>query len=138
MTGGQEHPGTGRTLMGGESPEIDIQKLVAALGVKPENVRLVSAYDLKQVETALKEELDKPEPSVVITRDPCVLQHRLRKPPLHVVGEACTACGQCLRVGCIALSMEGEDEARRAAIDPEFCVGCTVCSQVCKFDAIQA
>ena len=51
--------------------------------------------------------------------------------------EACTGCKQCIRVGCIALSLveKGEDK-RYAAIDPNFCTGCSVCAQVCKFDAI--
>jgi indolepyruvate ferredoxin oxidoreductase alpha subunit len=138
MTGGQENPGTGRSLMGAGSPEIDIGKLVIALGVKPENVRVVSAYDLKRLETTLKEELDKNEPSVVITKDPCVLQYRVKNPPMQVMEDACTACEQCIRVGCIALSMAGEGEQRHAVIDPNHCVGCTVCAQVCKFDAIQA
>jgi indolepyruvate ferredoxin oxidoreductase alpha subunit len=138
MTGGQENPGTGRTLTGEPAPGIDIEKLVIALGVKPANVRVVGAYDLKALEEVLKDELDKPEPSVVITKDPCVLRHRVRKPPLHVEVEDCTACGQCIRVGCIALSMEGEGDEKHASIDPNFCAGCTVCAQVCMFDAIQA
>jgi indolepyruvate ferredoxin oxidoreductase alpha subunit len=138
MTGGQVTPGIGKTLMGGDAPAIDMEKLVLALGVKPENVRVISAYDLKQIETVLKEELAKPEPSVVITKDPCVLQYRVKDKPMHVDADACTACKQCLKVGCIALSMEGEADARHATIDPNFCTGCTVCAQVCKFDAIQA
>jgi len=138
MTGGQVTPGIGKTLMGGDAPAIDMEKLVLALGVKPENVRVISAYDLKQIETVLKEELAKPEPSVVITKDPCVLQYRVKDKPMRVDVDACTACKQCLKVGCIALSMEGEGDARHAAIDPNFCTGCTVCAQVCKFDAIQA
>ena len=92
----------------------------------------------RRIETVLKEELDKPEPSVVITKDPCVLQYRVKGDPMHVDAEACTGCRQCLKVGCIALSMEGEGDERHAAIDPNFCTGCTVCAQVCKFDAIQA
>ncbi|MBI5017789.1 MAG: indolepyruvate ferredoxin oxidoreductase subunit alpha [Deltaproteobacteria bacterium] len=138
MTGGQENPGTGHTLSGGESPQIDMERLVLALGVKPANVRVVSAYDLKEVEAVLREELGKPEPSVVITKDPCVLQYKVKKPALTVDPEVCTACKQCLRVGCIALSLEGEGDAAHAVIDPNFCVGCTVCAQVCKFDAIGA
>jgi indolepyruvate ferredoxin oxidoreductase alpha subunit len=136
MTGGQENPGTGHTLSGGESPQIDIEKLVLVLGMKPENVRVISGYDLKQIEAVMREELAKPEPSVVITKDPCVLQYRVKKPALTVDAETCVACKQCLKVGCIALSMEGEGEAQHAVIDPNFCVGCTVCAQVCKFDAI--
>ncbi|MBE0618866.1 MAG: 4Fe-4S binding protein, partial [Proteobacteria bacterium] len=138
MTGGQVTPGIGKNLMGQDAPAIEIEKLVLALGVKPENVRVVSAYDLKQVETVLTEELAKPDPSVVITKDPCVLQYKVKQPAMHVEAEACTACKQCLKVGCIALSMEGEGDDRHAAIDPNFCTGCTVCAQVCKFDAIQA
>jgi indolepyruvate ferredoxin oxidoreductase alpha subunit len=67
-----------------------------------------------------------------------VLQFRVKNPVMRVDPEVCTACKQCLKVGCLALSMEGEGDERHAAIDPNFCVGCTVCSQVCKFDAIQA
>ncbi|MDW7709315.1 MAG: indolepyruvate ferredoxin oxidoreductase subunit alpha [Deferrisomatales bacterium] len=137
MTGGQQNPGMGQTLMGVESPPIDIEKLVLTLGLKPENVRVVNAYDLKQVETVLKEELAKPEPSVVITKDPCVLNYRVKDKPMTVDPEACTACKQCLQVSCIALSMQGQGDERKAAIDPNFCTGCTVCSQICKFDAIQ-
>jgi len=137
MTGGQQTPGTGQTLMGAEAPQIDIEKLVLTLGVKPANVRVVNAYDLKQVETVLKEELAKPEPSVILTKDPCVLNYRVKDRPMQVDPEACTACKQCLQVSCIALSMQGEGDDRKAAIDPNFCTGCTVCSQVCKFDAIQ-
>jgi indolepyruvate ferredoxin oxidoreductase, alpha subunit len=136
MTGGQENPGTGHTLSGAESPQIDVERLVLALGMKPANVRVVSGYDLKQIETVLREELDKPEPSVVITKDPCVLQYRVKKPALKVDQEACKACKQCLKVGCIALSMKGEGDEASVVIDPNFCVGCTVCAQVCKSDAI--
>ncbi len=137
MTGGQVTPGIGKTLMGADSPAIDIEKLVVTLGVKPENVRVVSAYDLKEIETVLKEELDKPEPSVVITKDPCVLQYRVKNTPMRVDPEACTACGVCLRTSCIALGMTGEGDEKHAEIDPNFCTGCTVCAQVCKFDAIR-
>ncbi len=138
MTGGQVTPGIGRTLTGEEAPVIDIEKLVVALGVKPENVRVISAYDLEEIETVLKEELDKPEPSVVITKDPCVLQYRVKGKPMTVDPEACTACGVCLRTSCIALGMVGEGDERHAEIDPNFCTGCTVCAQVCKFDAIRS
>ena len=137
MTGGQENPGTGHVLSGLESPEIDMEKLVVALGVAPDNVRVVSAYDLEQVETALKEELAKPSPSVIITKDPCVLQFKISEAPYGVDLETCTGCKQCIKVGCIALSMTEHDGEAKAAIDPSFCTGCSVCAQVCKFDAIK-
>jgi indolepyruvate ferredoxin oxidoreductase alpha subunit len=83
------------------------------------------------------EELAKPSPSVVLTKEPCVLQYRVKKPAYKVDAEACTGCKQCIRVGCIALSIVEEGEKRYAAIDPNFCAGCSVCAQVCKFDAIK-
>jgi indolepyruvate ferredoxin oxidoreductase, alpha subunit len=138
MTGGQENPGSGHVLTGIASPEIDMEKLVLALGVKPQNVRLMNAYDLKEIETVLREEIAKNEPSVVITKDPCVLQYKVKKPALHVEVEECTGCKQCLKVGCIALSMEGTGDDAHAAIDTNFCTGCTICAQVCKFDAIRS
>ncbi|NTU59437.1 MAG: indolepyruvate ferredoxin oxidoreductase subunit alpha [Deltaproteobacteria bacterium] len=138
MTGGQENPGSGHVLSGSESPQIDMEKLVLALGINPANVRVIDSYNLKEIETVLREELAKPEPSVVITKDPCVLQYKIKGKSMKVDVDVCTACKQCLKVGCIALSMEGEGDNLHAAIDPNFCTGCTVCSQVCKFDAIQA
>jgi indolepyruvate ferredoxin oxidoreductase alpha subunit len=39
----------------------------------------------------------------------------------------------CLRVGCPAIFfVDG-----KSMIDPNQCVGCTVCLQVCPFDAIK-
>ncbi|MDF1553338.1 MAG: indolepyruvate ferredoxin oxidoreductase subunit alpha [Deferrisomatales bacterium] len=136
MTGGQENPGTGHMLSGLESPQIDMEKLVVALGVVPDNVRVVSAYNLEAVENALTEELAKPSPSVVITKDPCVLQYKISETPYGVDRETCTGCKQCIKVGCIALSMTEQDGETKAEIDPAFCTGCSVCAQVCKFDAI--
>ncbi len=136
MTGGQENPGTGHTLQGNDSAEIDMEKLVLALGVKRENTRVISAYDLKEVETVLKEELAKDSPSVIITKDPCVLQFKVKEELYHVDIEACTGCKQCIKVGCIALSMVDDGDDKKAQIDPNFCTGCSVCAQVCKFDAI--
>ncbi len=136
MTGGQENPGTGHDLSGIESPQIDMEKLVVALGVKPANVRVVNSYNLKEVEDVMKEELDKPSPSVVITKEPCVLQFRIKEEPYRVDADTCTGCKVCIKVGCIALSINDEGDEPKAEIAAEFCTGCSVCAQVCKFDAI--
>ena len=44
MTGGQQHPGTGKTLTGEDAPAVDYEALVRAVGVKW--VRKVDSYDL--------------------------------------------------------------------------------------------
>ena len=51
----------------------------------------------------------------------------------HVNADKCRSCRSCLRVGCPAISMENG----KAVIDRTQCVGCTVCAQVCPFDAIE-
>ncbi|MBW1774451.1 MAG: indolepyruvate ferredoxin oxidoreductase subunit alpha, partial [Deltaproteobacteria bacterium] len=43
MTGGQDHPGTGRTLQGEETVRVDFVKLVQSLGIR--RVRTVDPYD---------------------------------------------------------------------------------------------
>ncbi len=135
MTGHQDHPGTGKTLMGERTHKLDLIKLVESCGVKKENIRPVSAFDTKELMKVFKEELAKSEPSVVITQGPCIfIEPKEKKWKLFEIdSEKCTACGICLKVGCPAIY---KDEDDKAVIDPIFCLGCEVCAQVCPFDAI--
>ncbi|ACB86252.1 indolepyruvate ferredoxin oxidoreductase subunit alpha [Natranaerobius thermophilus] len=134
MTGHQENPGTGRTLMGESTKTLDVEEISKAVGVSNDNVRTVDAYNLDEVEQAVKEELAKDEPSIIITKNPCVLIDKdSRWEGLTIDSEKCKACGMCYKVGCSAV-YKGEDG--KAKIDSTFCTGCGVCQQVCKFDAI--
>jgi indolepyruvate ferredoxin oxidoreductase alpha subunit len=135
MTGGQENPGTGRTLGGDLTSEVDLPKLCEALGVK--RVRVLEPYDIANVEEAIKEELAAKEASVIIAKAPCVLQYKVKHDPWGVDAELCTGCKRCLRVGCIALGLVGEGDDVKAEIDAVQCNGCGVCAQMCKFDAIK-
>ncbi len=132
MTGHQDHPATGKTLMGENTKSLDLEQISKACGV--DNVRVIDAYDLKHVEKVVTEEINREAPSVIITRNHCVLIHReSRKPPLYIDPEACKNCGMCLRVGCPAIYQDGEV----VQIDRNFCVGCEICLQVCNFEAIK-
>jgi indolepyruvate ferredoxin oxidoreductase, alpha subunit len=142
MTGGQDHPGTGRTLLGEETGQVDFIKLVKALGIR--RVRVVDPHDLDGTLKALKEEAAVPEPSVIITNRPCVMMEKFDPSLAHRVDpELCEACGMCLRLGCPAI-VPGEEvrskktgkTRRKAEIDASLCRGCTVCEQVCKQGAI--
>jgi indolepyruvate ferredoxin oxidoreductase alpha subunit len=134
MTGGQENPGSGRTLSGEEAIAADIPALVKAMGVK--NVLKIDPYDLADIEEKLKTALANEEMTVVVVEAPCVLRYRISKPPLKVDAEKCTGCKRCLQVSCNALSLEVKDDNKFVVIDPNMCAGCGVCAQVCKFDAI--
>ncbi len=131
MTGHQENPTTGRTLKGEEVPQISIEAVCHAAGIN--RVRVVDPYDVAQVESVLKEELAAPEPSVIISRRPCVLLKSVpRKSPLTVNTQKCRTCKACFKIGCPAIHMEGE----KAAIDSTLCVGCGLCASLCPFHAI--
>ncbi len=140
MTGHQEHPGSGRTVTGEEAPVADIVAVSKALGVRL--VREVGPYDLAALEAVLKEALDATEPSVVVVRGPCILAAKLglTAVPYEVDEEACVACGACFRLGCPAIirgKPHGPDGKRyKRNIHSPACIGCDLCRQVCKFNAI--
>jgi indolepyruvate ferredoxin oxidoreductase alpha subunit len=140
MTGGQDHPGTSRTLMGDATNAINLVELVKALGV--EHVRTIDPFDQKETLAILKEEIEREAPSVVITTRSCVLfPNKLKATTkFHVLLEKCTACGSCFRIGCPAITTSSEKNEKGRAkshIDVELCTGCTLCFQVCPEEAIQ-
>ena len=129
MTGGQEHPGTGRRASGAEAPKLDIGKLCQVLGAK--RVREIDAYNIKELEKIMKEELAAPGPSVLISNQPCVLRYRVSKKHYTVDRETCVGCRACLKAGCIALSFTPEGKTGYAGVDPLLCNGCGICAQLC-------
>ncbi|NIA19007.1 MAG: indolepyruvate ferredoxin oxidoreductase subunit alpha [Xanthomonadaceae bacterium] len=134
MTGGQENPGTGKTISGDDTIAADIPAMAKAFGIQ--EVVSLDPYNLQEVEDTLRAELANPQLSVIVVQAPCVLRYKVSKPALKVDPEKCTGCKSCLRVSCNALSLIEEDEKSYVEIDQNLCVGCTVCAQVCKFDAI--
>lgn len=138
MTGGQDHPGTSRTLMGEDTFSIDLPKLCNALGV--EHVRLVDPYNIEEMTNILREEIEREAPSVVITTRACMLfPKKIKDTPYTVDLDLCTACGTCFRVGCPAISQSEETNEKgrhKSEIDPDLCTGCAICAQVCPAEAI--
>lgn len=129
MTGGQEHPGTGRKASGAEAPKLSIEKLCQTVGAK--RVREIDSYNIKELEKIIKEELAAPGPSVLVSNQPCVLRYRVSKKAYTVERKTCKGCKLCLKAGCIALSFTPEGKAGYVEIDPLLCNGCGVCSQLC-------
>jgi len=131
MTGHQDNPFTGRTLMGDPAPDIDIEGVARALGVT--SVVTVNPNLLKPTAKALAEAVASPGVSVVIAKAPCALLDKEQHDPFAVDEETCNACGECVRLGCPAIS---RDPAGKAVIDTAQCVGCRQCVQVCRYGAI--
>lgn len=136
MTGHQQNPGTGKTLMGEISRKIDIEQVVKSIGIKSENIRIVDPYDLQATSAAVKDAYEATEPFVIITKRECALMKDVIKKRANtycvVDNEKCTMCKVCLKIGCPALALKNG----RMEIDRAACNGCALCSQVCKFDSI--
>ncbi len=131
MTGHQQNPATGFNIKGEPASQVDLEALCHALGIN--RVKIVDPYNLKECEVAVKEELAVEEPSVIISRRPCVLLKSVKtKPALKVNPDKCKSCKKCMGLGCPAISMKDG----KATIDATLCVGCDVCAQLCPFDAI--
>jgi len=131
MTGHQDNPFTGRTLIGDPAPEIDIEAVVRALGVA--DVRVVNPNLLKPTSTALAAAVAYEGVSVVIAKAPCALLTKDYPDPFAVDEDLCTACGDCIRLGCSAICRAKDS---KASIDIAQCVGCRQCVQVCRYGAI--
>ncbi|MGN0714624.1 MAG: indolepyruvate ferredoxin oxidoreductase subunit alpha [Anaerovoracaceae bacterium] len=132
MTGHQQNPTTGYNIKGEPAGKVDLEALCHAMGIR--RVVVVDPYDLAACDRAVKEELAAEEPSVIISRRPCVLLKSVKpEPALRVSADKCIGCKSCMKIGCPAISFRDG----KAVIDHTTCVGCGVCQQLCPVSAIE-
>jgi indolepyruvate ferredoxin oxidoreductase alpha subunit len=133
MTGQQDNPGSGETLMGEPAPTLKIEDILKAYGYQ--NVVIVDPRDLAAVQKAVDDALASEVPAAIITRRPCLLLKKVKQDIglCRVDPDKCVSCGTCLGVGCPAVFFRDG----QATIDATLCIGCTVCAQVCPFGAIE-
>ncbi len=132
MTGHQDNPTTGKTIKGDPTTAVSLEMLAKAVGI--DRVRVIDPYNLAECEQVIREEVEADAPSVIISRRPCaLLKYVKHKPPMKVNEEKCVGCKMCMKIGCPAISMK----EKKSVIDFTQCVGCAVCSQLCKFGAIE-
>ncbi len=133
MTGHQQNPTTGYNIKGDPAGKINLEALCRSVGIK--RVRIADPYNLSECDKILKEELAAKEPSVIISRRPCMLLKYVKKGnPLRIDKEKCRGCKRCMGLGCPALSFKDG----KAVIDATQCTGCKVCAQLCSFGAIES
>lgn len=131
MTGHQDHPGTGRTLMGDPASIVSIEGIGRACGLK--HVQTVDPADLQNMIHVIGQALERREPTLIVSRSPCILNERPdRVVPRHIRHEDCIACGDCLALGCPALeSKEGYPQ-----VNDQMCLGCGLCDNICELNLI--
>ena len=103
-------------------------------------MRTIDPNDLAVVKETLDWALALDEPSVIITRWPCVLKRLSQQDKEEFQGvfnekyrvdpDLCINCKLCLKSGCPALSTDAA--IKKTVIDRTQCVGCGVCAQICK------
>ena len=137
MTGHQDNPGTGKTLMGEETIAASVEDIALACGIR--RVRTVDPYDLEELESVFDEEINADEPSLIVSREPCMLIKRkggLASGLCYQVDrDLCRKCHLCLNLGCPAMELSEENGVQINAL---LCAGCGLCVQVCRFEAISS
>ncbi|GAB6907353.1 Indolepyruvate oxidoreductase subunit IorA [Desulfosarcina cetonica] len=135
MTGHQPHPGVDMTNLNRSGyGRVSIEAVVRAIGV--EHVTVIKPYKVNKSIEAIKAALDHQGVSVIISQEMCTLYARSLK-QLKVrafqVTDKCKNHRDCINeIGCPAFFLDGE----RVQIDPNACVGCAVCAQICPENAI--
>ncbi len=131
MTGHQDHPGTGRTLMGEAVKAVSIEDIGRACGIK--RISVIDPYDLDQAGQVISAEIEAKEPSLIVSRAPCPLREKKRVGPVRrILADECKGCKLCLDLGCPAI--EGGEGGPR--INETLCAGCGLCEQICPAEAI--
>jgi indolepyruvate ferredoxin oxidoreductase alpha subunit len=131
MTGHQDNPGSGKTLLGEETFAASIEEIGKACGIP--NVRTIDPRDVKTAVAILKEATESSEPWLIVAKSPCPLH--LRKSlgkPLAINEANCKRCKACLKLGCPAIEKNGD----KISINELLCAGCGMCKDVCQFKAI--
>ena len=131
MTGHQENPTTGKTLKEEITHALNLEKLCEAMGIN--DVKVIDPNETKAMEEGIKDSLSRQEPSVIISRRPCVLLKEVKKDKYFVIdSDKCRSCKACMQIGCPAISMVDG----KAKIDTTLCTGCGLCQNMCKFGCI--
>ena len=133
MTGHQPNPGVDKTVIGDNLVRVDIEKLLAGLGI--EHFRKVNPLNHKATLKAIEELKGLSGVRVLLAEEPCPLFARRaygkKQTQVAYVAETCGEkgeCGDCLDIlACPAFYKDGG----KVAIDPLLCSGCMLCLQLC-------
>lgn len=134
MTGGQDNMG----YIDSQDNKINIspEDILKSMGYNP---IVVDQFKYKDAKKIIDEEINKPGLSIIITTRPCALKFKIKEPHFYVDPQICINCRTCIKTNCPPLRMKSypEIDKLKSSIDPDQCVGCSICSQVCPVGAIK-
>ncbi len=131
MTGTQPNPATGVTLKGKTFKKLILEDVCKACGA--DTVDVITPFENKKLQGLVLQRLKEGKLSVIISRAPCKLIDRKRRPVVKVKKENCIECDICLGVGCPAL---GKSEDGTITVNESLCPGCGLCTQLCPKQAL--
>ena len=135
MTGHQPNAGVDMEEMGFEGyGKVNLKELVKAIGV--EHIAAINPYNIKKSIEIAKEALDFKGVSVIIAEKKCTLFAQSLgqlKNRAFTINERCTNKKTCINeIACTAFYLEDD----QVHINPDMCVGCSTCMQICPEKAI--
>ncbi len=135
MTGHQPNPGVDMDKMNLSGyNRVSIEKMVKAAGV--EHITIIKPFKVKKSIEAIKEALEFKGVSVIISQQICTLYAKSLKvlnPRPFTISNRCKDHRDCINeIACPSFYIK-ED---RVHIDPDTCVGCALCAQICPENAI--
>ncbi|MCK4327870.1 MAG: indolepyruvate ferredoxin oxidoreductase subunit alpha [Candidatus Diapherotrites archaeon] len=144
MTGHQPNPSTGVTGMGDKVQKLPIEDIAFAMGATVEVANSFSQRDLLDKLGKLRKAKGL---RVLVSRGECrlITKRKLRKQGLEfntfqIDQEKCKKCGICTdHFACPAIVeiRKKKGDEPKYWINPDNCWGCSVCMQICPYDAIR-
>ena len=132
MTGGQNHPATGKTLREEATKQLSLENICRAAGA--DTVDVIDPKNIRQLDALVKQRLAGATLSVIIARRPCKLIDRERLPMPQYDRVKCKTCGLCFNLDCPALV---KTEDGYVEINKALCAGCNLCVETCPADALR-
>jgi indolepyruvate ferredoxin oxidoreductase alpha subunit len=131
MTGGQNHPATGKTIRDEPTAKLDIAALCRSIGV--DSVDVIDPLDYPALTELVRKRMEEDTLAVIISDRACRLHDHEQLPAPAYHRDLCKTCGQCLKIDCPAIL---ELDEGYVEIDESVCTGCDLCVEVCPHGAL--
>jgi len=131
MTGGQNHPATGKTIRDEVTRQLKLEDICQACGA--DTVDVIDPNKYQQLDEIIEKRLSEDTLSVIIARSPCKLIDRETGATPKYEKDLCKTCGICMKIDCPAIT---ELEGGYIKINQKLCTGCDLCVEVCPFDGL--